>query len=258
MRVYISIVSHRHTQLIEKLGCLPGLSKDFDLVVKINEAEDISYYKGLNNVHVINEYYGLGFGQNNNSVFSYCKKELNMVSDDYFLILNPDVYIEPKMIFSLIEHMRLLDCKIASINLFKDREFIDFDNSIRNFPSLLDFFSSFFLGKNNTEIDKDSIDTPKHVDWSSGAFLMFKASHYECLGGFDEKYHMYCEDIDICLRSAGLGERLMYFPDIRAIHLTGRLNRKVFSKHFYWHVKSIFRYIRSRYGLTSPRTSLKY
>ena len=46
-------------------------------------------------------------------------------------------------------------------------------------------------------------------------------SYYRQLNGFDERYFMYCEDIDICYRSCKIhGKRVMYFPNIKAVHLS--------------------------------------
>ncbi|MDQ9204053.1 hypothetical protein QBS70_02600, partial [Cronobacter sakazakii] len=47
---------------------------------------------------------------------------------------------------------------------------------------------------------------------------------YERLEGFDTKYYMYCEDIDICLRAnLIIGAKLTYIPSVRAIHLAAHI-----------------------------------
>ncbi|EGR3506856.1 glycosyl transferase family 2, partial [Vibrio parahaemolyticus] len=74
-------------------------------------------------------------------------------------------------------------------------------------------------------------------------FIAIKAIHYKKLNGFDENYFMYCEDIDLCYRSKQEGESVLYLPNISAIHFAAHNNRKLLSKHFYWHLKSVFRFL---------------
>ena len=60
--------------------------------------------------------------------------------------------------------------------------------------------SSFLFQKNKTIIDKFSLNEESFTDWAAGSLLLFSADTYKKLNGFDEKYFMYCEDIDICYR----------------------------------------------------------
>ncbi|WP_017026544.1 hypothetical protein, partial [Vibrio rumoiensis] len=145
---------------------------------------------------------------------------------------------------------------IAAINLFKDYDKTSYDNSVRSFPSFLQFVSSFLGGKNTSILDKKSILKPTNVDWAAGSFLAFKASYYKKLGGFDENYFMYCEDIDICYRSMKMGSPVMYYPQFEAIHLAKHANRKILSRHFYWHVSSVIRFLMTKVGLTKAKSGL--
>jgi len=109
----------------------------------------------------------------------------------------------------------------------------------------------FYVGlKNNTIIDKTVIDTPTFVDWSAGSFLMFRVDLYRKLHGFNQRYFMYCEDVDICWRAKTLyAERVLFVPDLKAMHQAQFNNRRFFSRHFFWHVSSAFRFLFYRYGL---------
>ncbi|MBY7946258.1 glycosyltransferase family 2 protein [Vibrio fluvialis] len=258
MKIYISVVSHRHAKLINDLSCLTSLSEFFTVVVKSNVSGDFFDEKllGSVNFHWINENYGLGFGHNNNVNYKYCRDELGINSGDYFVILNPDVVIKPEAIKQLVDLMIEGNANIAAINLYKDLEREIYDHSIRNFPTIKDFISSFLDKGNASIIDKKYITASCDVDWAAGSFMVIKADHYQALGGFDEGYFMYCEDIDICYRSALEGSRVKYFPNIVALHLAKHANRKILSRHFYWHVSSVFRFLLTRLGLTKPHTSL--
>lgn len=242
MSVFIAVVSHGHADLIKKLGTLKCLAKEFNVVVKNNKPEDIESYCKENGISLIDKSYGLGFGENNNCIFEYCSSDLGMKESDHFICLNPDVKVGNDQISKLIELMILDNIKIAGINLYKDSNYTVYDNSVRDFPQFFDFASSYLSKENKTIIDKRKIVNPKKVGWIAGSFLAFRASHFENLLGFNERFFMYCEDIDICYRSNEINEPITYFPNIKALHLAQHSNRKLFSMHFLWHVKSILIY----------------
>lgn len=60
------------------------------------------------------------------------------------------------------------------------------------------------------------------VDWVSGAALFVRREVYEAVGGFDEDYFMYSEDVDWCYRIHRHGKRVVYIPDAVIMHHIGR------------------------------------
>lgn len=257
MNIFISVVSHGHSKLINQIDCLSKI-KDAKIVVKSNMSGDnFNCLNDSNNFYWIDDLYHKGFGENNNIIYNYCSEFLGMQSEDFFVVLNPDVIVDERDILNLVVKMDSSNSNIAAINLYRDSNYSQFDYSIRRFPSLYDFFQSFLLKKNSTILDKSLILTPGSIDWAAGSFLAFRTEHYERLKGFDEGYFMYCEDIDICYRSLMLGHAVTYFPDIRAVHLAKHANRSVFSKHFYWHVKSVIRFLLSKHQLVKANSSVR-
>ncbi|MGS3183506.1 glycosyltransferase [Aeromonas taiwanensis] len=244
MKVVISVVSHYHFDLIKSLKCIGNLADKFDVFVIDNVKEDgFEQWCEHSNINYLSNDKKIGFGENNNKVFQAAYKE-GGGEDCWFLVLNPDVIVSPEDVLALIYNMRSDNSRVATINLFRDEGFIKYDNSIRKFPSLTDFIKSYVTGNNPSVLDKDLIAQSMHVDWASGAFLMFDANLYAKLNGFDIRYYMYCEDIDICFRASRIvNERVMYYPSIKAVHLAAHSNRKLFSKNFAWHVRSIIRYL---------------
>ncbi len=257
MKVYISIVSHGHESLIKQLRCIDGLLAKCTVIIKSNIlGEDFSDYQSHPNFHWVNNMHGLGFGHNNNIIFNLCKENMGMSENDFFIVLNPDVYVECDKIIELVTSMNNNSHKFAAINLYKDRDFKVYDNSIRTFPTLAQFASSFLGSKNTAILNKDNLRTIQSIDWAAGSFQAFQANHYERLNGFDERYFMYCEDIDICWRSKKIDVPLKYYPNIKALHLAKHANRKVLSKHFFWHVAGVFRFLLAKHGLGKRRSSL--
>lgn len=245
-KIFISIVSHGHGELIKSINCISKLSRKFNVVLKLNKPENLSEYCRFNSIHLIDEKHGLGFGENNNIIYDYCCNELGMKDEDYFLVLNPDVYIHHEELTKLIDLAVNFDASISAINLFKDFNYRIYDDSIRKFPSFRHFLFSFLGLGNSTKINKSTIYDVTEVDWAAGSFLMFKSQVYSNLGGFDKRYFMYCEDIDICYRAKKNGYKVIYFPNIKATHLAQHKNRRVLSKHFVWHMKNSILFLLSK------------
>lgn len=82
----------------------------------------------------------------------------------------------------------------------------------RRFPALRDRLSLF--------IPEERLATPCRVDWCSGASLMIRASAYHEIGGFDEDFFLYAEEIDLCHRLLRFGET-WFTPETAVIHLEG-------------------------------------
>ncbi|GHX71533.1 glycosyl transferase family 2 [Vibrio cholerae] len=243
MNLYISVVSHRHGNLIKQIDALSDLAKNFNVVVK-NNCEDIALvnYCNQNHIKLIDSDYGLGFGANNNKVFQYCISD-GIKDNDYFLVLNPDVLIKPQALTELMGIVVRNSIKLCTINLYLDENHSEYDNSIREFPSLKNFIASFIGLGNDTIINKSIINEITSVDWAAGSFLMFQVSEYRKLQGFDESYFMYCEDIDICFRARKEGVFLKYIPNVKGVHFARHSNRKLFSKHFLWHLIGAIKFL---------------
>ncbi|MFD1802227.1 glycosyltransferase [Mixta tenebrionis] len=230
--------------MIVENNVLSLLSHDHEVIIKCNTkcTQQLYTFADKNRIHIIDEQYSCGFGRNNNIVFEYCKKELGMKGDDYFLILNPDVVVSCESIFHLMKNAIVSDENICTINLHKDLALAKPEGSIKKFPDILTPAIAFFSKKHPCEYDKNKIHQATCVDWAAGSFLLFKSSVYEKLGGFDEKYFMYFEDVDICRRAKRNGYNIIYYPDIKATHFGGYRNRNFLSKDFMWYLRSYIVY----------------
>jgi GT2 family glycosyltransferase len=65
----------------------------------------------------------------------------------------------------------------------------------------------------------------QEVDWVSGACLLHRRTLGEKLGGLDERFFMYMEDIDFCLRARQAGFKVVYNPALRVLHHIGGSSR---------------------------------
>ncbi len=60
------------------------------------------------------------------------------------------------------------------------------------------------------------------VAWAGAACVLIRRQVFEAVGGFDERFVMYCEDVDLCKRLRDGGYRLRYVPEAEALHHWGR------------------------------------
>jgi hypothetical protein len=83
-------------------------------------------------------------------------------------------------------------------------------------------------------------------DWLSGCFLMLRKKAVEKVGLFDEKFGKYFEDVDMCLRMAGAGWKVMYHGATSAYHIEQRASRKLFSADAWKHLRSYLYWLKKR------------
>ncbi|MFA6455531.1 MAG: glycosyltransferase family 2 protein [Bacteroidota bacterium] len=99
-----------------------------------------------------------------------------------------------------------------------------FQLSFGQFPTIQNEFETKNIAENyslQTSLDS-SISIPIPKDWVSGAALMIKREVFEEIGGFDERYFMYFEDVDLCRSAAKKGFQIFYVPSNTLIHLGGK------------------------------------
>ena len=249
--IYVSVVSHHHGEMISSINFLSELGKNSNLqvIVKDNVGEEsLRNYCLHSNLDYICYDKGRGFGANNNLIFEYVNKEYGLMPDDFFLVLNPDVYFDSRVLFELIEKMNHYDESIGTINLFRDSNYTQYDNSVRLFPRFHHYLLNFVFRKKLNKLDKDLVFNDALVDWAAGSFLLIKADLFEMLRGFDTKYFMYCEDVDLCWRSFSLaGKKVLYAPSLKGVHMAQHKNRSLFSKHFFWHLISVGKFFVTKY-----------
>jgi len=89
----------------------------------------------------------------------------------------------------------------------------------------------------------------REVDWVSGGAVLLRIDAFSDIGGLDDRYFLYMEDVDLCksLHAAGYG--VAYYPDASVIHAGQHasisLNIKSLQEpHFRWHISSLWKYFR--------------
>jgi GT2 family glycosyltransferase len=239
-RVYISVISHNQEDLIQHYYAdFPKIVGSYEIKLSILDNTGSEVLRDY--CHKMGYFYyhdGIrrGFGANHNHMFSV----LNIEDDDIFIIANPDLIIDPKQLEGILDRFVTSQADLFTSTMYLDKAAGKLDFPDRYFPGILNFPISILTGK---RLHYGSRKRVRNPEWISGAFIVFKPSSYRRLGGFDEGYFMYCEDIDLCYRAKKLGMSLVMEPDFYIEHDSRMQSRSLFSKNLYWHIKSTIRYL---------------
>ena len=152
-----------------------------------------------------------------------------------FLLLNPDAELRAPVVTTLIACLESHDHAAIAGGRIREADGT-VQASARRFPDLSTPFggrTSWLtrispgnpLSRRNLSTSNAAPDAALKVDWVSGAFTMVRADVFRALGGFDERFFMYWEDSDLCLRALQAGWITMYEPRAEVTHLTGRSSR---------------------------------
>ena len=88
----------------------------------------------------------------------------------------------------------------------------------------------------------------ERVDWVSGACFAVRRQVWEQVGGFDERFFMYCEDVDLCLRVRQAGFRIGYSADVTVTHFEGAGRPWIGVAALRRTTRSYLLYLRKHYG----------
>jgi N-acetylglucosaminyl-diphospho-decaprenol L-rhamnosyltransferase len=166
-----------------------------------------------------------GFGANHNHAFNLCQS-------DYFCVMNPDIEIIDDPFPNLTQAFSNALCGLAYPSQIDTEKIpLDFEREIVTPWNLVKRHALY----NSTK--------KAQAHWVNGAFMLFKSDLFKELGGFDERYFMYCEDVDICLRLQLAGYQLKRADSI-VMHHTQRRTLKNW-RHLNWHVRSLLQLWRS-------------
>jgi N-acetylglucosaminyl-diphospho-decaprenol L-rhamnosyltransferase len=167
----------------------------------------------------------------------------------YVLILNPDTIVEPGTTKVLAEALDR-DPGLAVVGPRMENVDGSLYPSARCFPNLVDAAGHAFLGlvaprnrytRRYRLLDWDH-GVPGDVDWVSGACFLVRRAAFDAVGGFDEAYFMYAEDVDLCWRLRRDGWRVGYEPGGRVMHTVGAASRQRPYRMILAHHRSLLRF----------------
>ncbi|TCM49668.1 hypothetical protein C8J36_11235 [Rhizobium sp. PP-F2F-G48] len=165
-----------------------------------------------------------GFSYGNNRAIDHA---LEAGRPDYVLLLNPDTVARPGSIRSLVSFMERHPAAGIAGSRLEDPDGTPQACAFR-FPSLAaDFESEVRFGPvtrllRRWQVAPPMPDTPARIDWVSGASMLVRYDVFEEIGGLDEDYFLYYEEVDFCRRAAKAGWECWHVPASRVVHLVGQ------------------------------------
>lgn len=209
------------------------------IIVTVNIADSIEIQTD-ELVTVIRNSVPKGFGANHNAAFKECR-------EPYFCVLNPDIELAGDPFFQLLRAFDDSGGSIVAPSVVTPcggRE----DNA-RYFPTVRSLVLKA-VGGPDGRYPIELGHSLAEVDWVAGMFMLFRSADFARLGGFDERYFLYYEDVDICARAWREGMKVMVCPSVSVIHDARRESHRSW-RYMRWHLASMFRFLRS--GLGSRR-----
>jgi N-acetylglucosaminyl-diphospho-decaprenol L-rhamnosyltransferase len=150
-------------------------------------------------------------------------------SAPYVLFLNPDAAIDEASLQRLAALAESSPAVGATAPRIVEPDG-SLDPSLRRFPRLRSTYAqALFLHRlfpkaewtDELERDPEAYARPGSPEWASGACLLVKRSVLERLGGLDDGFFLYCEDLDLCRRIRDAGLDILFDPDALAVHEGG-------------------------------------
>lgn len=166
-------------------------------------------------VIVLPENYGFAEGYN---------QAIAQVSHPYVLLLNDDVATSPNWLEPLVGHMEQHPETLAvqpKLLSDRDRKQFEYAGACGGYLDRLGY--PYCRGRifQSVEEDLGQYDTPRTIDWATGACLLVCREAYIHAGGLDKHFFAHMEEIDLCWRLRRMGGNLYCIPSSKVYHLGG-------------------------------------
>ncbi|WP_417431482.1 glycosyltransferase family 2 protein [Halpernia sp.] len=239
MKLSIIIVHYNVKNLLK--NCLLSINNyvqniDYEVIVIDNNSSDLSWKE------LISEFPKIEFivSKKNNGFAVANNIAVKSALGDYVLLLNPDTELEGfymKELLDFADSVEYFGCLGVRMH---DKNGVFLPESKRAIPDMFNSFEKLFVSfKSNSKKSYYRTDIAENeiaeVDVITGAFLLIKKDVYLKIGGLDETYFMYGEDIDLCYTLLQNNYRNYYYGKYSILHYKGEstLKDKVYLQRFY-------------------------
>jgi len=237
--ISISIVSHNHINMIvDLINDIKRLCDiKFEIILTLNVHEELPdfFANPTIDLTILQNEQPLGFAENHNNAFKASH-------GDYFCVLNPDIRFEDNPFPVMIKCLEANSLGVVA-PLIKNSDGA-IEETVRRFPGPFTIFLKAIY--HLCGIDYSSSRPAENESyWVAGMFMLFSSKVFLGLGGFDQRYFLYYEDVEICARLIVKGYRVKVCEEATAIHDARRdsHHKMIFFK---WHLASMSRFFLSK------------
>jgi N-acetylglucosaminyl-diphospho-decaprenol L-rhamnosyltransferase len=243
----VSIVSHGHGAMVTDLlrdlaGCgevtriilthnvpEPGVQIDSDLAARTT---------------VITNPRPVGFSANHNAAF-------RRSDTDAFCVMNPDIRLQYSPFRSLLALLHDPSIGVVAPAVLSPGGSLEC--TARRFPTPSSVLLKAF-GQGEGGIQFELGAGPVRPDWVAGMFLLLRSDAFAAVGGLDERFTLYYEDVDLCVRLRKAGYDVVLSPSTAVIHDARRRSHRN-PRYMAWHLQSMMRYFATHIGRLPVRPS---
>ena len=244
----LSVVSHGQGALVDQLlGDLAALADPPPLeVIVTRNIPEAHAYRNLaprgRATTIIDNPAPLGFGHNHNQAFARSRGA-------WFCILNPDIRLPEDPFAALIACAERHRAAIVSPAVLGPDGGVE--DHARSLPTLANL--AWRRARRGAGSRRYRLGDPAFpVDWVAGMFMLTRRETYAALGGFDQRFFMYCEDIDLCRRAQAIDGGVWVCPATSVVHDARRESGRNW-RHLRWHLASFARYFAKHAGRGAHR-----
>ena len=238
--ITLSIVSHGNADAVSVL--LASLrtreldSTRFQVILTDNLRNNLPEYEATpwNSLHIFRNRKVLGFASNHNRAFEIAEGK-------YFAILNPDLIFEQPVFESLIASTNTHQAELIAPQMVDANGVIQ--DSFRSLPTPLELIRRRIPSYKFMPLKPDQKGLI-HPDWIAAMFWLMPSYVFRKLGGLDENYRLYFEDVDFCTRARLAGMKLLVDTHLQVQHDAQRSSRKRFY-YLLLHTQSALRFFSS-------------
>jgi N-acetylglucosaminyl-diphospho-decaprenol L-rhamnosyltransferase len=224
-----------------------------DAVVVDNNSSDLAETKAIVDAHgsrLLSLPDNRGYGGAINAAVRTLPESIEFV-----LISNPDVMLHPGAISTLVDFLQS-DRTIAAVGPRVLNEDGTTYPSARRLPSLRTgvghaLFADLWPGNpwsRSYRADEEGTDVVRTVGWLSGSCLLVRRSAFDSIGGFDEGFFMYFEDVDLGYRLGKAGWKCVYQPSAVVVHTGAHSTTTESARMLQTHHDSAYRYLTKKYS----------
>lgn len=235
--IAVSIVSHGHGAMVERLVDTLLAFPEVSRIVVTRNIPEVLRFSSDRRVELIDNVQPKGFGENHNAAFQRC-------AEAFFCPLNPDIEVPGNPFPRLLADLESSGGGLAAPLVMAPSGAVE--DSMRHFPTPWSLARKAF-GRGDGRYVVAAGQPLFFPEWVAGMFMLFRREVFARLGGFDERYFLYYEDVDICLRTWKAGEKVVACPGVSVIHDARRDSRKSL-RHLRWHLTSMARFFLLHYG----------